>query len=102
MVLSGFLASPASIQQASYGSTAARIDVRRLTVPLLPRREQSRYGAAFQQLRAFRVSCEEIARLSGTLTRLLGAALAEGGLLPGPESQDEPGNQATGPASGKS
>lgn len=89
--LAGFLASPASIQQASYGSTVTRIDVRRLTVPLLPPREQSRYGAAFRQLHAFRVSCEEFARLSGTLTRLLGRALAEGGLLPEPESQDEPG-----------
>jgi SAM-dependent methyltransferase len=99
--LSGFVASPASIQQASYGSTATRIDVRRLTVPLLPPRQQSRYGAAFQQLHAFRVSCEEIARLSGTLTRLLGGALAEGGLLPGPESQDERGTRRLGPASGK-
>jgi hypothetical protein len=80
--LSGFLASPASIQQASYGSTITRIDVRRLTVPLLPPREQSRYGAAFQQLNSFRVSGEDFARLSGTLTRLLGRALAEGGLLP--------------------
>jgi len=90
--LSGFLASPASIQQASYGSTVTKIDVERLTVPLLPPREQSCYGAAFQQLHAFRVSCEEFARLSGTLTPLLGTALVEGGLLPGPESQDEPRN----------
>ena len=89
--LSGFLASPASIQQASYGSTVTRIDVRRLTVPLLPPREQIRYGAAFRQLHTFRVSCEEFASLSGRLTRLLGRALAEGGLLPGPESRDEPG-----------
>jgi len=89
--LSGFLASPASIQQASYGSTITRIDVRRLTVPLLPPREQRRYGAAFRQLHGFRVSSEEFARLSGTLTRLLGRALAEGGLLPGPESHDPPG-----------
>ena len=89
--LSGFLASLASIQQASYGSTVTRIDVRRLTVPLLPPREQIRYGAAFRQLHTFRVSCEEFASLSGRLTRLLGRALAEGGLLPGPESRDEPG-----------
>jgi hypothetical protein len=99
--LSGFIASPASIQQASYGSTVTRIDVWRLTVPLLPPREQSRYGAAFKQLHAFRVSCEEFARLSGTLTRLLDRALAEGGLLPGPESQDERGTRRPGPESGK-
>jgi SAM-dependent methyltransferase len=89
--LSGFLASPASIQQASYGSTVTRIDLRRLTVPLLPLRDQSRYGAAFRQLHSFRVLSEELARRSGTLTQLLGRALAEGGLLPGPESQEEPG-----------
>jgi SAM-dependent methyltransferase len=80
--LAGFLASPASIQQASYGSTVTRIDVRRLTVPLLPPPEQRRYGAAFRQLHAFRASSEEFASLSANLARLLGRALADGGLLP--------------------
>jgi predicted DNA-binding transcriptional regulator AlpA len=89
--LAGFLASPANIQQASYGSTITRIDVRRLMVPLVPPREQGRYGAAFRELHGFRVSCEEFTRLSGTLTVLLGRALAEGGLLPGPDSSDDPG-----------
>lgn len=89
--LAGFLASPANIQQASYGSTVTRIDVRRLMVPLVPPPEQSRYGAAFRELHGFRVSCEEFAQLSGTLTGLLGKALAEGGLLPGPDSRDDPG-----------
>ena len=89
--LAGFLASPANIQQASYGSTVTRIDVRRLMVPLVPPREQGRYGAAFRELHGFRVSCEEFTRLSGTLTGLLGRALAEGGLLPGPDSSDDPG-----------
>ncbi len=89
--LSGFLASPASMQQASYGSTVTRVDVRRLTVPLLPLHEQSRYGAAFRELHGFRVSSEEFARLSGALTRLLGRALAEGGLRPGPEGHHQLG-----------
>jgi hypothetical protein len=85
--LSGFLASPVGIQQASYGSTVTRIDVRRLTVPLLPPREQHRYGTAFRQLHAFRASCEEFIDISGTLARVLGGALAEGGLLP-PTAED--------------
>jgi SAM-dependent methyltransferase len=89
--LSGFLASPVNIHQASYGSTVTRIDARRLTVPLLPPGEQRWYGAAFRQLHHFRVSCEEFASLSETLTRLLGRALAEGGLLPGSESPRESG-----------
>ena len=95
--LAGFLASPANIQQASYGSTVTRIDVRRLMVPLMPPREQARYGAAFRELHGFRVSCEEFARLSGTLTGLLGRALAEGGLLPGPDPGNHPG-KPDGPA----
>lgn len=95
--LAGFIASPANIQQASYGSMVTRIDVRRLTVPLLPLSEQSRYGTAFRELHRFRVSCEEFARLSETLSRLLARALAEGGLLPGPGGQSQsrkPGGEA--------
>lgn len=82
--LAGFLASPASIQQASYGSTATRIDVRRLTVPWLPLREQRRYGKAFLELHKFSLSSEQLAIMSATLIKLLAQALAEGGLLPGP------------------
>jgi hypothetical protein len=89
--LAGFLASPANVQQASYGSTVTRIDVRRLMVPLIPPREQAPYGAAFRELHGFRVSCKEFAQLSGTLTGLLGRALAEGGLLPGPKSSEDRG-----------
>lgn len=56
--------------------------VRRLTVPVLAPRGQSRYGAAFEQLHSLRVFTEEFARLSATRTRLLDRTLAEGGLLP--------------------
>jgi hypothetical protein len=86
--LAGFLSSPASIQQASYGSTVTRIDVRRLTVPLLPPPDQRRYGAAFRQLHSFRASCEEFAGLSASLARLLGRALTDGGLLPPTEEHE--------------
>jgi SAM-dependent methyltransferase/predicted DNA-binding transcriptional regulator AlpA len=89
--LSGFLASPANIQQASYGSTVTRIDVRRLAVPLLPPSEQRRYGLAFRQLHGFRVSSEEFASQSRTLARLLCRALADGGLQPAPDSHEQPG-----------
>jgi len=87
--LSGFLASPVGIQQASYGSIVTRIDVRRLTVPLMPPREQRLYGAAVRQLHGFRASCEEFIDLSGTLAGLLGKALAEGGLLPSAAEKHE-------------
>ena len=81
--LSGFLANPANAQQATYGTTSTRIDVRRMTVPLLPLQEQQRYGIAFRQLNAFGAAASEFAGLAGDLTTALGKSLAEGALLPG-------------------
>jgi SAM-dependent methyltransferase len=81
--LSGFLANPANAQQATYGTTNTRIDVRRMTVPLLPLQEQQRYGAAFRQLNGFVTTASEFAGLAEDLAITLGRSLAEGALLPG-------------------
>lgn len=83
--LAGFLASPANAQQALYGTTSSRVDVRRLTVPLLPLDDQRRYGAAFRRLREFTATAEELAGQARELTELLGNSLAGGMLLPSDE-----------------
>jgi len=80
--LAGFLSSPASSQQARYGTTSMRVDVRRMTVPLLPLAEQQRYGAAFRQLHDFTAAASELTNLANELTKLIGTLLAEGTLLP--------------------
>ena len=85
--LAGFLKSPANIQQARYGTTSMRIDVRRMTVPLLPLAEQQRYGVSFRQLHDFTAAVGELADLAKELTELLGKSLAERTLLPGNESR---------------
>lgn len=81
--LAGLLVTPASVQQASYGTTFMRIDARRLVVPLLPLPEQQRYGAVFRRLHAFDSTARQIADLAEDLTGLLARGLAEGALLPG-------------------
>jgi SAM-dependent methyltransferase len=86
--LAGFLSNPAIIQRASYGSTASRIDLRRLEVPALPVDEQRRYGAAFRDLHAFEARVREAADLAGRLTGLVRGSLAAGALLP-PREQPE-------------
>lgn len=83
--LAGFLASPANTQQALYGTTSSRVDVRRLTVPLLPLEEQRRYGAAFRRLREFTATAEELASQARKLTELLSNSLTGGTLLPADE-----------------
>jgi N-6 DNA Methylase len=80
--LSGFLASPAGVKQASYGSSVIRLDVRRLRVPLLPLAEQRRYGAEFRKLHDFNAAARDAVRLGGAVSRLLGDGLASGALQP--------------------
>jgi SAM-dependent methyltransferase len=86
--LAGFLGSPASLQQAKYGTSSMRIDARRLTVPLLPLPEQQPYAAAFRRLRDFGAAAIELADRARGLTELLGDSLTQGALIPGndPES----------------
>jgi SAM-dependent methyltransferase len=80
--LSGFLSARPNVRQASYGTTAIRVDARRLMVPLLPMDEQHSYAAAFRELRDFDVAVREFGRTARELTRLLDAGLAEGTLMP--------------------
>ena len=81
--LAGFLGTPASLQQATYGTSSMRIDARRLTVPLLSLPEQQRYAVAFRRLHDFSAAASEAAGRARDLTELLGASLTQGVLIPG-------------------
>jgi SAM-dependent methyltransferase len=81
--LAGFLTGPANIQQASYGTSVTRVDVRRLIVPLLPLPVQREYGVAFRRLHEYAVATRDFAARSADLTELLSTSLADGVLLPG-------------------
>lgn len=85
--LAGFLGHPARLQQAKYGTSSMRIDVRRLTIPLLPLPEQRQYATAFQRLRDFSAMAIEVARHARELTGLLGDSLTQGVLVPGNDSE---------------
>ena len=80
--VAGFVMAPGSVRQASYGTSAIRIDARRLEVPLLPLDEQRRYGAAFRRLHDAERAAASVARLTGELAALLAGGLTDGTLLP--------------------
>ena len=69
--LAGFLAAAATRQQAT-GTSAPRIDVRQLEVPLLPLEDQERYAMAFRRLRYLETAAasftNKIANLTSNLT----------------------------------
>jgi len=85
--LAGFLSSPANLRQAKYGTSSMRIDVRRLTVPLLPLSAQRRYAAAFRRLHDFSAAATELAGRARDLAELLGESLTQGVLIPGNDSE---------------
>jgi hypothetical protein len=80
--LAGFLAAPANVKQASYGTGANRIDARRLTVPMLPVDQQHRYGAVFRRLRELADAVTRVNELATELGDLLAWSLADGTLVP--------------------
>jgi hypothetical protein len=80
--LAGFLAAPANVKQASYGTAAIRVDARRLTVPLVPLEQQRLYGTIFRRLRELDAAIAEVATLAGNLTGMLARSLADGTLVP--------------------
>jgi hypothetical protein len=80
--LAGFLAAPANVKQASYGTAAIRVDARRLMVPLLPLERQRLYGTIFRRLRELDAAIAEVATLAGNLTGMLARSLASGTLVP--------------------
>ena len=80
--LSGFLSSPGNVHQASAGTTGSRIDVRRLTIPVLPLEEQRLYGAEFRELHNLETASRDLAMITTRFTWLLGDNLAAGRLKP--------------------
>jgi hypothetical protein len=86
--LSGFLTSTENILQASAGSTGSRIDVRRLTIPVLPLADQQRYATALRELHALETASRELASLTSRYSRLLNDQLVAGRLEPGTETAE--------------
>jgi N-6 DNA Methylase len=80
--VAGFAMAPGSVRQASYGTSAIRIDARRLEVPLLPLDQQRRYGAAFRRLHDAERAAAHVAGLTGELAALLADGMSDGTLLP--------------------
>jgi hypothetical protein len=99
--IAGFATAPGSIRQASYGTSAIRIDARRLEVPLLPLDQQRRYGAAFRQLHDAERAAASVTGLTGELAALLAARLTDGTLLPRSPSDDEAGHDDEKEAAGE-
>ncbi|MFI5807488.1 N-6 DNA methylase [Streptomyces sp. NPDC051561] len=81
--LAGFLRGTANNRRASsYASTAARLDVRRLQLPRLPRADQQRYGERFRTLAAFEDALRVAGRLGEQLVQGLYDGLADGSVRP--------------------
>jgi hypothetical protein len=92
--LGGFLGSPVSVHQASVGSTGSRIDIRRLTVPVLPLEEQRRYGAEFRALHNMETASRDLALITARFSRLVGDNLTAGRLKPHTEPPETVQNSA--------
>jgi hypothetical protein len=76
--LAGFLAASATRQQATTGTSAPRIDVRQLEVPLLPLEDQERYAMAFRRLRYLKTAAASFTDKMANLTSHLTTGLALG------------------------
>lgn len=70
---------------SSTGSGTLRIDVKRLTIPVLPLEQQQAYGQAFRRIAEFRARLDQAARAGAALAREISDALAAGILSPSPE-----------------
>ena len=70
--LAGFLTASAARQQATTATSAPRVDVSQLEVPLLPLEDQERYALAFRRLRYLKTVAasltDKIANLTSNLT----------------------------------
>ncbi|WP_404788322.1 N-6 DNA methylase [Streptomyces pristinaespiralis] len=82
--LAGFLGAEENIAGASTGSTILTVSPGRLRVPLLPLKEQRRYGEAFRHVHALRAEARRATRLAEETARLLAGGLTGGQLLPSP------------------
>jgi SAM-dependent methyltransferase/predicted DNA-binding transcriptional regulator AlpA len=76
--LAGFLAASATRQQAATGTSAPRIDVRQLEVPLLSLEDQERYAMAFRRLRYLKSAAASFTDKMANLTSHLTTGLTVG------------------------
>jgi hypothetical protein len=76
--LVGFLAASASRRQAATGTSAPRIDVCQLEIPLLPLDEQERYATAFRRLRYLKTAAASFTNKMADLTSHLTSGLTLG------------------------
>lgn len=76
--LAGFLAASATRQQVTTGTSAPRIDVRELEVPLLPLEDQERYAMAFRRLRYLKSAAASFTDKMANLTSHLTTGLTVG------------------------
>ncbi|MBX7267382.1 N-6 DNA methylase [Micromonospora sp. Llam7] len=67
-------------RSASTANGALRIDIRRLTIPVVPLEQQQAYGHAFRQLVEFRTTLDRAATTGAALARELSDSLAAGAL----------------------
>lgn len=88
--LAGFLAAPANVRRASYGSSVIRIDVRRLRIPLMPEDAQREYAMAFRQLEEFQSAARHAVALGRQVGERLRTALTNGTLRPDLDRSDQP------------
>ncbi|WP_160050511.1 N-6 DNA methylase [Nocardiopsis sp. FR4] len=84
--LAGFLEDEDNLRRAGLGSTIVRVDLRKLSVPLLSLAEQRRYGAAFREIHEFRVHLDRVSAAAGELGEHLSSGLRAGLLAPPPPS----------------
>jgi hypothetical protein len=84
--LAGFLTASAARRQVTAGTSAPRIDVRQLEVPLLPLGEQERYGAAFRRLRYLKTAAASFTNKLTNLTSHLTTGLTVGEIRPETET----------------
>jgi SAM-dependent methyltransferase len=76
--LAGFLAASATRQQAPTGTSAPRVDVRQLEIPLLPLEDQERYAMAFRRLRYLKTAAASLTNKMASLTSHLTSGLTRG------------------------
>jgi hypothetical protein len=84
--LAGMLTAPANRREATRQSSGTRdivrVNLTRLQVPLLPIKEQRRYGEAFRRLAEFDAMVDKAAEETHRLVKDLSAALTRGTLVP--------------------
>jgi SAM-dependent methyltransferase/predicted DNA-binding transcriptional regulator AlpA len=76
--LAGFLTASATGQQATTGTSASRVDVHQLEVPLLPLEDQERYAMVFRRLRYLKTAAANFTDKMANLTSHLTTGLTVG------------------------